>query len=251
MDSFLEIANSPILLIIVTIPILWVTGQAVGFLRMGLKEAKKQDIPQEKVKQTIVNCALFSIVPSLPVILTLAVMMAIMGPYIPWMRMSVMGSPAYEAFAAEITIRAFGLEGGLGYAQLTPTVFVSMIWVMTTAILVAPVVNILFLRKYDMTLKKLKTKGGFMAIASGAMMIGLLCTMFMPEVVNFGRPIGILAGVTAGISALVIDHIAKRSNEAAKKTDGKAGKAGKILAPFAFPLSMLLGMAAAVIASGL
>jgi hypothetical protein len=162
--------------------------------------------------------------------------MPILGKFIPWLRLSVMGSAAYESFAADLTIKAFGLEGGLGGAQLTPSVFVSVVLVMTLAIMVSPIENILFLKTYDKKLKTFKEKGGFMTVASGALMIGLLSTLFVPELVNYKHPVGIATGLTAGAFALLFNYLSK-----------KTGK--KILSEFSFPLSMLLGMAAAVLVS--
>lgn len=236
--DFFEIANSPILFLIVLVPILWAVGQACGFMRLSFKEAKKQGIPKETVRKVIVNSALFSIVPSLPVIISLAVLMVILGRYIPWLRLSVMGSAAYESFVADLTLKAFGVEGGLaGGAQISRGIFVSVVWVMSLAIMVAPVENILFLKSYDRKLKTFKEKGGFMAVASGALMIGMLCTLFVPEMVNFEHPIGILVGLVAGAFALLFDFIGKKYGT-------------KVLTQFSFPLSMLLGMAAAVLVSG-
>lgn len=107
---------------------------------------------------------------------------------------------------------------------------------MTLAIMVAPIENILFLKTYDRKLKTFKEKGGFMAIASGALMIGMLCTLFVPELVNFEHPVGILAGVVAGACALLFDYLAK-----------KTGK--RALGEFSFPLSMLIGMASTILVS--
>lgn len=110
--NYLEIANSPILFIVCLIPIVAAMIQAFGFLRMASKEAKTQQISDDTVKKVIANSAIFSIVPSLPIIFVLAALMAILGKYIPWLRLSVMGSAAYESFAADLTIKAFGLPGG-------------------------------------------------------------------------------------------------------------------------------------------
>ena len=234
--DFLEIANSPILFIIVAIPVLWCAAQAVIYLRMATKEAKVQEIPKETVKKVAISTAVFSIIPSLPIIITMAVLMAILGKYIPWMRLSVMGSPAYETFVADLTIKAFGLEGGLGAAELTPNVFVSIIWVMTLAIMVLPIETMMFVKSYDKKLKAFREKGGFMTVATGALMVGMMCTLFIPHMVNFERPLGILAGLVAGISALLIDFIAKKTGS-------------KTLGQFSFPLGMVLGMASAALAN--
>lgn len=237
MDSFLQIANSPILFIICLIPIAVAIYQVGGFYRLAAQEAKDLDMPKDTIKKVAVNSILVSIVPMVPVIITLSVLMALLGKYIPWLRLSVMGSMAYESFAADLTIQAFGL-GRLGEALITPEAFVGAVWVMTLAVMVAPVENILFLKTYDRKLKTFREKGGFLAIASGSMLLGLLALLFMPDMVNVAQPLGIITGVVAGISVLLLDYLAQK-------------KGNKILGQFSFPLSMIAGMAAAVFASNI
>lgn len=234
-SSYLDIANSPILFVICLVPIFVILFQAFGFIRMGRKEAKKLDFPEGTLKKVSINAALFSIIPSIPIIIALAALMVMLGKYIPWLRLSVMGSAAYESFVADITIKAFG-AGGLGEATLTPSIFVSVVWCMTIAIMVAPVVNILFLKKVDRKVQSFREKGGFGILVSGALFIGMLSILFTPELVNFEDPIGIIAAVVAGVSVWLIDLLAK-----------KTGK--KMIGQFSFPVAMVLGMAAAVLAA--
>ncbi len=232
--QFSEIANSPILFIICLIPILFALIQAAGFIKLGITEAKELNLPKGTFKKVAINSALVTIVPSLPVVITLALLMAVLGKYIPWLRLSVMGSMAYESFAADLTVKAFGL-GGLGKGVLTPSIFVSAVWVMTIAIMVSPMFNILFLKKYDKKLQSFREKGGFLSTAGSALLIGMLSVLFIPELVNFKHPTGILSGLVAGGCILFLDFYSKKSGS-------------KILGQFSFPISMVLGMAAAVIA---
>ena len=77
-----------------------------------------------------------------------------------------MGSAAYESFAADLTIKAFGLSG-LGDLTLTPQIFVSVLWVMTLVIMVGPLLNIFVLKPYDKKIRNFKKTGGFMMVAVG------------------------------------------------------------------------------------
>jgi len=233
-QEYLDIANSPGLFVICLVPIVIAIGQSLLFVRIGAKQAKKEGLEKGLIRKTVASSAVASVIPSIPVIISLAALMPILGRYIPWLRLSVMGSAAYESFAADITLKAFGL-GGLGEAQLTPSVFVSVIWVMTIAILVSPVENILFLKSYDKKLSLYRAKGGFLAVASGALMLGMVSILFIPELLNFEHPVGILTGVVAGVSALLLDLLAKKTGV-------------KVIRQFSFPLGMVIGMAAAVIA---
>ena len=236
-QSYLNIANSTWVLLIVSIPILIVVIQAILFLRVSLKEAQKQMIPKDIVKKVITNSAVFSIIPSLPILISLAVLMPVLGKFIPWLRLSVMGSAAYESFAADLTIKAFGLSG-LGDLNLTPKIFVSVIWVMTLVIMVGPLLNIFVLKPYDKKLRTFKKTGGFMMVAVGAMFIGMLSMLAVPVLLNYKQPVAIITAVIAGASVILLDWLAK-----------KTGK--KAIGEFSFPLSMVIGMAAAVLANSL
>lgn len=236
-QSYLNIANSTWVFLIVSIPILIVVIQAILFLRVSLKEAQKQMIPKDTVKKVITNSAVFSIIPSLPILISLAVLMPVLGKFIPWLRLSVMGSAAYESFAADLTIKAFGLSG-LGDLNLTPKIFVSVIWVMTLVIMVGPLLNIFVLKPYDKKLRTFKKTGGFMMVAVGAMFIGMLSMLAVPVLLNYKQPVAIITAVIAGASVILLDWLAK-----------KTGK--KVIGEFSFPLSMVIGMAAAVLTNSL
>ena len=235
--NYLDIANSPILFIVAAVPLLFALFQAISYWRMGSKEAKKRNFSEGTVKKVVANSALVSIIPSLPIVITLAVLMAILGKYIPWLRLSVMGSAAYESFAADLTVKAFGL-GSLGGAELTPSVFVSIVWVMTLAILSGSILSVFLLKSYDKKLQAFKKKGGFLSVASGALLIGLLSILFIPYLVDFQNPVGIITAVIAGGFALLFNFLAK-----------KTGK--KALSQFSFPLGMIIGMGSSILVSGL
>jgi hypothetical protein len=224
-QNYLNIANSAWVLLIVAIPILIVVVQAILFLRISLKEASKQRIPKETVKKVITSSAVFSIIPSLPILISLAVLMPVLGKFIPWLRLSVMGSATYESFAADLTIKAFGLTG-LGDLTLSPKIFV-------------PILNIFVLKTYDKKLKNFNKKpGGFMMVAVGAMFIGMLSILFVPVLLNYKQPVAIITAVVAGACVVLLDWIARKSGK-------------KAIGEFSFPLSMVIGMAAAVLANSL
>jgi hypothetical protein len=231
-NDYLSIANSNLLFFICLIPIVIVIIQSIMFLRLSRKEAKNLNIPDETIKKVIANSAIFSIVPSLPILITLAILMPVLGKFIPWLRLSVIGSAMYESMAADMTIKSFGL-GGLGAAELTPTIFVGIIWVMTLAILVSPVLNVVLLKSYDSKLKSFRKSGGFMAAAVGSLFIGMLAIMGVPTLFNFKNPVGIGVSVISGIVIILFDRIAKATGN-------------KVLSEFSFPLSMVIGMVSAI-----
>ncbi|MDL2250703.1 DUF5058 family protein [Lachnospiraceae bacterium OttesenSCG-928-J05] len=235
MKNFLEIANSQTLFILCLVPILLVVGQSVIFVRMGLKRTKELNMNQMNVKKAMVNSAVFSLLPSLPIVITVAALMPSLGKYVPWLRLSVIGSVSYESAAADMTLRMFGYEG-MGDASVSGPAFISAVWVMCGVSIVWPLVNVLLLKFYDGRVKSAQSSGGFMKVAAGAMFIGLMCVMFVPRAVNFQDPVGIVVCLTAGIAVVLLDWISKKLSL-------------KWLSDFSFPMAMIMGMAMAIIIS--
>jgi len=228
----LTVSNSNLMLLVCAIPIILVTVQAFLFLSKALKRADELGISKETRKKVIETSAVFSIVPSLPIIIVLAVLMPTLGKFLPWLRLSVIGSAMYENMAADLTVKGFGLSG-IADSGMTPSIFVSVAWVMTLGAVSWPLINILFLKGYDKGLKKMEKKGGFMVVAVGSLFVGMMAVLGIPHLVNFQNMVGITSVIIAGIFVLLLDKIS-----------GKSGIAW--LKDFSFPLSMVIGMVSAI-----
>lgn len=235
MENYTVLANHMIMFGLCLVPVLLVLGQAAVCINMGIKRTKQLGIDQKNVRKAITNSALFSILPSLPIVITVVALMPSLGKYIPWLRLSVIGSAAYETACAEMTMMGFGY-GGLSDGSMTTSVYTSVIWVMCGVSIVWPLVNVIGLKFYDGKVRKARKAGGFMTVASGAMMIGLMCVMCVPRLVNKGDTTGIVVCATAGASALLLDKVAKKFSL-------------KSLSDFSFALAMIIGMITAVIVS--
>ncbi|MDR3302696.1 MAG: DUF5058 family protein [Spirochaetaceae bacterium] len=232
MENYFELANSNVLFLLVLIPIIFALAQAICFGVLAIKRMRELGLGSQ-VKKVVVNSAIFSIVPSLPIVITLAALMVVLGQYLPWLRLSVIGSAMYESMCADMTIRGFGFAG-LGDTSFPPQVFVSITWIMCSVALAWPICNLLGLRFYDKQLKKMQTSGGFIKRASIAMFIGLMCYFAVPRFLDFKNPTGIVVSIVSGGSVLLYDFIATKTKI-------------KVLSDFAFPLAMITGMVSAII----
>ena len=236
MGEFLEIANSNVLFILISVVLLMVALQSVLFIRIALKRSDELGINKEIVKKVITNSAIFSIMPSLPIIIAMIAMMNALGVYLPWLRLSVMGSAMYESMAANIAITSLGYRG-LGDLSISSSTFVTVMWVMTLGIFVGPIANILLLKKYDTSMKGLIAKGGgFMALVIPSLFTGFLAVVATPMMLNFGVPISMVVFFLSGLASIVFNLIGKKANI-------------KIMSEFSFPLAMLTGLASAVVFS--
>ncbi|MCB7305104.1 DUF5058 family protein [Bariatricus massiliensis] len=233
MGKYLQLANSWPVFLFCLVPIIAVILQSLKFISIARKEAKSLGMEDEKIKKVMTNSAVFSILPSLPIIITMAALMPVLGKFIPWLRLSVIGSAMYESMCADLTITSFGFSG-LGSTDITIEAWVGVVWVMCIVALVWPLCNVIGLRGYDKGMKKIS--GPFMGVLAASLFMGMMGIMGIPKFLNFADPVSILVAVVSGISVLILELIAKKTGV-------------KVLSEFSFPLAMILGMASAMIAS--
>lgn len=231
------VANSGLMLVLCAIPVIIIAFQAILFLMRAWKEADRLGISVETRKKVVANSAVFSIIPSLPIIIIMAILLPALGKYLPWLRLSVIGSAMYENMAADMTVKAFGLAG-VSDSGMSPAIFTSIAWVMTLGVIMYPLANIFILKKYDSGIKKGVRKGGFIQYAIPAMFVGVMAVFTTPYLVHFANPTGITTVLVAAIMIFLLDWLSKKFSIGWLKE-------------FSFPLSMLVGMGSAIPFSGI
>lgn len=234
-QNYLDNANSFKMFLICLIPVVLVIVQAFLFLIFAIKQSK-DIISKEVQKKVIVNAAIFSIVPSLPIVISIATLIPILGQYIPWFRLSVVGSVMYESAVADMTFKFMGLAGGNGDPNINMVHFVTVVWVMTCGMLSGSILNVFLLKSYDKKLKSASNMTGFAPMAIASLFPAIILFLGIPKVFDFKFPLSILAFLSSGICVLVCGYIAKITKI-------------KLIEEFSFPISMLTGMLFAVIFS--
>lgn len=238
--DYLQIANSPVMFIVCGIVIIYVVLQSLFFMRRAWKHGIELGMDPAVMKSTIRQSALFSIVPSIPILIILVMLMAALGKYFPWLRLSVIGSSSYEYTAATIAARAFGLESftDSGY---TTAIFIATLWAMSICILYEPLLVIFGKKPLDKAMGKLRvSKPSLYALLIDGVFIALLswfCAPYMISwVVDKSQICGLAAVIVAMISAQILNVLGK-----------KTGKS--IYTEFSFPGGMIFGMIAAYVAN--
>lgn len=234
--SHLDLANSSTMAILCGITILIVLLQPVLFIFAAVKRAKELNMSREELKEAATSSAVFSIIPSLPIIISYLILVPSLGRYFPWLRLSVVGSASYETMAANMAAEAFGLES-ISVPDIPVDVFVCIVFVVTVGILGGNIFNVFFLKTYDKKVESLKTKNAkLVPVITTAMFLGLYGTMSAPHITNFTNIPAVTAIAGAGIAALVFDRLARKV---------------KRLKEFAFPLSMIVGMLASCVVNAM
>lgn len=224
-SNYSWISNGIPMLILCGITIIAVLIQAVYFYRKAWRHGVHLGIEPVQMKQVTISSAIFSIVPSLPILISYLMLLPALGKYLPWVRLSVIGSAAYETMAADLAVKAYG------YTSLTdafsPEAYVSIAWVVTLAILLSSASTFL-LKPYDKQMRKVQAKGNtFMPLMVSAMFLGLLGSMSAPYLVGSKDITSLLTILFSGACFIGLTRMAKRF---------------PMLKEFAFALSMLMGM---------
>ena len=228
----LAVANSPVMAALCAITILIVLLQPVLFLITAIKRGKELNMTKDEMKEAARSSAVFSVIPSLPIIVSYLLLVPALGRFFPWLRLSVVGSAVYETMVANMAAEAFGLES-ITAGSIPVDVFISIVLVVTIGILGGNLFNVFFLKSYDKKVESLKNKNAnLVPVITTAMFLGMYGTMAAPHLTNFGNIPAVSAILVAGITALVL---------------GKFTANHKKLKEFAFPISMIVGMLASCI----
>lgn len=120
--------NHPILFTMSSIIIGYMILQSLLFMKMGYEEALNLGVEKHTLKNIIKNSVAISILPTLPIIVSLFILVPVLGTAVPWLRLSVIGSAMFEMLAAELGAVAGGAPGLV--PGISVEAWVSAVWVM-------------------------------------------------------------------------------------------------------------------------
>lgn len=224
-----HVANSPAMAIFCGLAILVVLVQAAVFFRAAWKQALEMGLSKADLMKVVKSSAVFSIVPSLPIIISYMILLPALGKFFPWLRLSVIGSATYETLAANMAVTSFGFDS-LGSADFSPDVFGSLLWVVTLGVFLSSL-SALLLRRFDSKMQSVTTNpNSFGKVIPNIMFLGMMATLSAPYLADVTN-IPSMAAIV--VSALVMIGL------------NAVGKRAPVLKEFAFSLSMIAGMAAA------
>lgn len=218
----------------------FVIAQSFFFIYKAYKQGLKIGLTDEKMKKVMTQSAIFTIVPSLAILLTVVTLSKALGLMLPWIRLSVIGAITYEVPAAEAAAKAFG--GGIGTAISDPVVFSTIAWVMTIGSLLPLVLIPLFLKKIQKGVNSILEKDKkWGEIFMSALFLGMISAFLGAGIagsesggVVYGSVISILTLLSSAIMMGVLGYLIKVKKIA-------------WLENFALPVCMIFGMAMAIL----
>ncbi len=253
--------NHPILFILAGILVAVVLAQSVFFLVKALRRSKELGMDQKKLRKTMVTAAIFTVAPAVAIVISVMVLSKTLGLPMPWLRLSVVGSMSYETVAATNALGAMGQN--LGSGDLTAQQYVNVLIVMTISIMLGIWLVPLISKKLQKGMKSLANRDAKWAdIFSNALFIGMIAAFLgfvfcdvsrlwtaengIVEVIKEGQTLtytatsGLIPVCVMAVSALVMVIC------------GLLMKLPKMkwLSEYALPISLVLGMAAAIPITG-
>lgn len=257
--------NHPLLFVMVGVLILAVLAQSVFFLLKALRRAKAIGMDQKKLRKTMITAAVFTIAPAVAIVLTVMLLSQSLGLPLSWLRLSVVGSMSYETVAANNALSAFGVK--LGAVTLNGQQFVTVALVMTISIMLGiwlvPAIG-KKLQNGMQSLSKRDKKWG--DIFQNALFIGMIAAFLgfvfcdvsrlwnpdarIVDVVENGVKTGetALTSATSGLIPVCVMGVSAVSMVIL----GLAMRLPKMkwLSEYALPISLIIGMAAAIPITG-
>lgn len=262
----MKIANSWWMYLLGAVVVLFVLAGSVFFIISAYKEAKKINMDKKVLKKVIFNSAVFTILPSISILIGVVVLSGTLGVPLPWIRLSVIGALHYEGAAVNAALDAYGTS------QITNEVFVTIACVMTLGILTGPLFCLFGFKAYDKKVlakakaseetpvveevvvdqqveqpKKKKSFGDVLFNAVFIAMVSSFLAVDMVKILKIGKTnnegaaytpmetfIPLIVIAVTFLSMFVCDILEKKLKQ-------------KWLSSFALGLSMLVGMASAVL----
>lgn len=147
--DFLKIANSWWMYLLGAIVTIYVLAGSIFFIIKAFKDAKKFNMDIKILKKTIFNSAVFTVLPSIGILIGVIALSGSLGVPLPWIRLTVIGALHYEGAAVQAVLDGFGAS------EMNEVIFITVAFAMTLGILTGPLYCLFGFKAYD---KKLLSK---------------------------------------------------------------------------------------------
>jgi hypothetical protein len=205
-----DIMNSPLLLALVIGGLLYITGFSVVYLIKARKRCLEMGITNGEINQVIKSSVIFSIVPSLSIVIGLIALTAVLGTVWSWWRLSVIGSLSYETMISSSIASSLGFASSSEMmANATGEQFGVVMILMSVGMLSGFLVLIPFGKKLSTSVDKSQSNGNtWKYVLSGCFMLVLLA-VYVP-VLLIGDTIQALVMITGLVVAILLGILAKK-----------------------------------------
>ena len=203
-----DIISSPLLLILVSIGLLYIVGFSVVYLKKSYARCLELGITKEDLSKVIKSSLVFSIVPSLSIVVGLFALISVLGVVWSWWRLSVIGSLSYESLISSSVASALNFSTNAEMLdKATGSQFGVVMVLMSIGMLSGFCVLIPFGKKLSMSVNKTKEASSWKYVLSGTFMLCLF-SVYIP-VLLFGDNVQTAVMITGLVIALALGVLAK------------------------------------------
>ena len=209
MATIKDIMSSPLLLVLVIGGLGYITAFSVVYLLKARKRALEMGITNEEINNIIKSSLIFSVVPSLSIVIGLVALAASLGTVWAWWRLSVIGSLSYETQIASTLASALSYTSTADMmANASGREFGVVMILMSVGMLSGFMILIPFGKKLMTSVDKTKGGNGWSNVLSGCFMLTLLA-VYVP-ILLIGDTYQALVMITGLIVAIVLGAVAKK-----------------------------------------
>lgn len=209
MVSMKEIISSPLLLTLIIIGLLYIVGFSIVYLKKAYAHCLELGISKEDVMTVIKSSLVFSIVPSLSIVVGLFALISVLGTVWSWWRLSVIGSLSYESLISSSVASTLGfatnaemLDGATG-RQFGVVMILMSIGMLSGFAILLP-----FGKKMSMSVNKTEGTSNWKYVLSGVFMLCLFA-VYIP-VLLIGDTVQAAVMITGLVIAVVLGIIASK-----------------------------------------
>lgn len=209
MTTMQEIISSPLLLTLVIIGLIYIVGFSLIYLKKAYSRCLEMGISREDLKKVIKSSLVFSIVPSLSIVVGLFALISVLGVVWSWWRLSVIGSLSYETLIASNVSSAIGFSSTAEMLEnATGRQFGVLMILMSIGMLSGFFILIPLGKKLSMSVNKTENSSTWKYVLSGTFMLCLFA-VYVP-VLLFGDTIQAAVMLTGLVIAILLGIIASK-----------------------------------------
>lgn len=232
MVSMKEIITSPLLLTLVIIGLLYIAGFSLVYLKKAYAHCLELGISKEDLKTVIKSSLVFSVVPSLSIVVGLFALISVLGTVWSWWRLSVIGSLSYESLISSSVASTLGFATN---AEMLDTAtgrqFGVVMILMSIGMLSGFCILLPFGKKLSMSVNKTEKSSSWKYVLSGTFMLCLFA-VYIP-VLLIGDTVQAAVMLTGLVIAVALGILAKKTGQ-------------KWLSDFIMAFSMIGGMISSI-----
>ncbi|MDD6492019.1 MAG: DUF5058 family protein [Firmicutes bacterium] len=204
-----EIISSPLLLTLVAIGLLYIVGFSLVYLKKAYSRCLEMGISKEDLKKVIKSSLVFSLVPSLSIVVGLFALVSVLGVVWSWWRLSVIGSLSYETLISSSVSSALGFATNAEMLEsATGRQFGVVMILMSIGMLSGFFILIPFGKKLSLSVNKNENASTWKYVLSGTFMLCLFA-VYIP-VLLFGDTIQAAVMLTGLVIAVLLGVLASR-----------------------------------------